>query len=384
MPEFYAEPMKDRQSCSVCKKTVTGKKVLLTCINCHSITYCGVECQKVDWERHEWNCVPVMVTELPGKGRGLVAAKDIKNGELIFKDRPVIKFALNDKGLPVDPEYMTSLREQIDSLPAEARSQFYKLTTRNDAVSRSDNGVFNLFLDNCQIYKFVPKPKGEDTYSLLYLNIALVNHSCVSNAVAFSLKQVGDEDLAVELRAIKNIGKGEEVTHCYFTDVKKFGSIQKKRKTLFKKKLEFDCKCPACLGQVPSQEKTLKKLIDVHNKLNPTRSDWKREAGLLSRVVDLTLELKIGHPLEKISALDNLVGFAHLARDKDLVKKAMDMLKQFAEDYNLDAIQGCFDAWEMELAKWSSEFSLKKAPLKKEIDLILSAIQVDDLQKFCI
>ena len=154
--------------------------------------------------------------------------------------------------------------------------------------------------------------------------------------------------------------------------------------SLLKRNFEFYCNCPACLGQVPVQEKTLKRLIEVHSKLNPTRSDWKREAGLWSRVVDLTLELKIGHPLEKISALDNLVGFAHLARDKDLVKKAMDMLKQFAEDYNLDAIQGCFDAWEMELAKWSSEFSLKKAPLKKEIDLILSAIQVDDLQKFCI
>ena len=89
-----------------------------------------------------------MVTELPGKGRCLVAAKDIKNGELIFKDRP---FDLNDKGFPFDPEYMTSLKEQIDSLPTEARSQFYKLTTRDNAGSRSDNGVYNLFLDNCQI-----------------------------------------------------------------------------------------------------------------------------------------------------------------------------------------------------------------------------------------
>ena len=45
-----------------------------------------------DFARHKWNCVPVMVTEIEGKGRGLVAAKDIKMGELIFKDKPVIKF----------------------------------------------------------------------------------------------------------------------------------------------------------------------------------------------------------------------------------------------------------------------------------------------------
>ena len=66
------------------------------------------------------------------------------------------------------------------------------------------------------------------------------------------------------------------------------------------------------------------------------------------------------------------------------MNKAIDMLKQFAEEYNLKAIQGYFEAWKKELAKWSSEFSLKNAPQKKEIDFILGAIQVDDLKKFCI
>ena len=40
MPEFYAEPMKDRKTCSVCEMTAKekGKKVLLTCEKCHAIT----------------------------------------------------------------------------------------------------------------------------------------------------------------------------------------------------------------------------------------------------------------------------------------------------------------------------------------------------------
>ena len=88
MPEFYVEAHKDHQTCFKCKRT--GKKRLLTCIKCHAITYCGVECQKTDRERHKWNCVPgpVMVKEIPGKGRGIVAATDIKMGERIFKDQP--------------------------------------------------------------------------------------------------------------------------------------------------------------------------------------------------------------------------------------------------------------------------------------------------------
>ena len=111
MPEFYTEPMNDRKTCSVCQMTAAakekGKKVLLTCIKCHAITYCGVECQSDDWARHEWNCVPVMVTEVQGRGRGLVAARDIKKGELIFIDKPVIKLAMNVKG-KLEPDFMAS------------------------------------------------------------------------------------------------------------------------------------------------------------------------------------------------------------------------------------------------------------------------------------
>ena len=84
MPENFIQPVTDRQVCFKCHKTVTGKKKLSKCSSCHAITYCGAECQKVDWERHRCNCVPVMVTEFEGKGRGVVAARDIKMGEFIF------------------------------------------------------------------------------------------------------------------------------------------------------------------------------------------------------------------------------------------------------------------------------------------------------------
>ena len=376
MPEFYVEPMKDRQSCFVCKKTVTGKKWLLTCIKCHAITYCGVECQGADWPRHEWNCVPVMVTEVPGKGRGLVAGRDIEKGDLIFKDDPVIKLAINDKGLPVDPEFMTSLKQQIESLPAEAKSQYYKLSNRADANtwSRNDNAVLKLFLSPSKVYQVYHEGKENDEYSLLHLNLALVNHSCAPNATNSGIprKQEGVEDLRNELRAIKNISKGEEITICYFMDVKKFGSIPRKMKTDIAISLGFNCECPVCLGQVPGQEKTLKKLIEVHNKLKHNPSDWKRESGLWSRIVDLIMELYIGHTFEKISALESLAGFAHLARDKALVRKAMDMLKQFAEELKIEAIQRSFEVRERNLAQWSKEFSSNNAPERREIEFFMN------------
>ena len=382
MPEFYAEPMKNRKSCSVCKKTAKakGKKVLLTCIKCHAITYCGGECQAADWGRHEWNCVPVMVTEIPGKGRGLVAARDIEKGEVIFKDKPVLKLAMNAERQFSDPLFMTSLKQQIESLPSEARAQFYKLKTNDDvdfnySDTSSDKEVTKLFWYNSEVYG----KGGRCCAAMLHLNIALVNHSCVPNATqGGGLKKIlqeGNEDHGVELRAIKDICKGEEITVCYFLDVKEFGSVPRKRKTALKKRLGFECKCPVCLGHVPNQEKTLKKLIEAHSKLNPTPSDWKKEAGIRSWIVDLTMELNIGNPREKIQALDALVRFSHLARDRDLVRKAMGVWRQFTKENKNETIGP--EVLERGLAQWSAEFRSNNVPKKREIDSILRSVAGD-------
>ena len=213
----------------------------------------------------------------------------------------------------------------------------------------------------------------------MHLNIALVNHSCAPNAtIQIRLTQIqkdGDEDACADFRAIKNICKGEEITICYFNDVKELGSVPRKRKTLIKKRMLFDCNCPVCLGKVPGQEKIVKKLIDVHNKLNPTPSDWKREAGLWSRIVDLTLELNIGNPCEKIEALENLLGFAHLARDKELLKKAMDLSRQFVDETKIQGMQRVYENWERCLAKWSKEFNSNNVPQKDEINFFLKTIE---------
>jgi len=300
----------------------------------------------------------------------------------------MIKIPVNAEGYPEDPEFIISLKEQIERMPTEAKTQYYKLTTRGDGnyynLRTNDQELFNLFLSNSKVYDYKVHTEGKVNieYSLLHLNTALINHSCAPNAVSSGLKQAGDEDLIVELRAIKNIGKGEEITICYFMDVKKYGSIPRKRKATIKKDMGFDCKCHACLGLVLGQERTLKKLIELHKKLNPTASDWKREAGLWSRIFDLTMDLDIGHPLEKTSALESMLGFAHLARDRDLVKKATNMLKQLTEETKLETLQRSVENVDICLALWSREFSLNNAPQKKEIDFILKAIKHQDLSLY--
>ena len=84
MPEIVT----DRNTCCVCHQTANKK--LLKCANCHAVTYCSIECQSSDWTRHKDNCIPLMIAEFDGKGRGLVAARDFEKGELLFEDPAVI------------------------------------------------------------------------------------------------------------------------------------------------------------------------------------------------------------------------------------------------------------------------------------------------------
>ena len=137
MPEYLKD--KDKRKCYKCNLVYDKNKKQCKVCKCHSITYCSEECQREDWPRHRENCVPVMVKKFKGKGRGLVAARDIEKGELIFEDKDAIKLrvirdARTKTVLPdtVNEEFVKSLKEQFENLPAEAKLLFLQLQTTRD------------------------------------------------------------------------------------------------------------------------------------------------------------------------------------------------------------------------------------------------------------
>ena len=85
MPEI----LKKRTFCHKCQKVYDKElKTCKVCSACHSITYCGEECQEEDWPRHHVNCVPVrvgVVDKENGK-TGLVASMNFKEGETIYTE----------------------------------------------------------------------------------------------------------------------------------------------------------------------------------------------------------------------------------------------------------------------------------------------------------
>ena len=203
------ETLTDRNRCHKCDKTGKRKKDKLSkCGRCEAITYCSRECQEEDWSRHKENCVPVMVKEIEGMGQGLVAAKDIKMGELILIDNAVF----SNKDI----------------------SDGYHLTRDAERL------IFN---------------------QKILKDIYMLNHSCAPNAemgLLDIMEKNEDEEpekrseQRFELRAVKNISKEDEVT-IYYPFPFPFLPHAVNRASI-QEDFGFDCKWVVCLGQVPNQD----------------------------------------------------------------------------------------------------------------------------------
>ena len=124
MPEIF----KDLLTCVVCDK---GGDSIKKCSKCFSVSYCGRDCQVGDWARHKRLCVPVMVKDFGEKGRGLVASKNFKIGDIIFEDTSVASRIANDARSP--SAKCEDIYSQISKLSKADQRDFYGLS-RNVAM----------------------------------------------------------------------------------------------------------------------------------------------------------------------------------------------------------------------------------------------------------
>ena len=376
MPESYIEPLTNRQECFKCHMTVTGKKKLSKCAGCHAITYCGKECQVADFKRHKWNCVPVMVTEIPGKGRGLVAAKDIKKGELLLKEKIAIQ--IRSDGINFE-KHRDSVLVQLDNLPHEAKEQFHLLK-----VPDSINGLYEG--DRLTMQKFMSNSRRTrlegnlDLYYLL-LNSALINHSCGPNVqISLHLNPlIPNDEFKTEARAIRDIYKGDEITKCYlgYDVIINSGFNRQIRMKRIKETLGFDCKCCICSGKFEDQENLVKELRDLTKSLDPHHHqkkivDWRRELQIYQMMVELAENLTLGPVVDlKSNILGSFAAAAHLGRDEDLLRKAMDSLDKLVEDSKMRDVGLGNDRFKQDTSIWTFHLKSKKPPKKKEIDSFL-------------
>ncbi|XP_046681271.1 uncharacterized protein LOC124368041 [Homalodisca vitripennis] len=97
--------------CSVC-----GLEAQIKCPGCARILYCCEDHKKEDAGQHKTNCKPYRIERNEKYGRYLVANRDIKQGEMLMRERPVVVGPRVDS-LPACLECFTLLYPPVSRCP---------------------------------------------------------------------------------------------------------------------------------------------------------------------------------------------------------------------------------------------------------------------------
>ncbi|KAF5315448.1 hypothetical protein D9619_007007 [Psilocybe cf. subviscida] len=172
------------------------------------------------------------VVDIPGKGKGVVAVRDIKQGEVILRERPLFTVPRNINASP-----STYIANQLNKLHDIARASFLNLSYVNfpahlDPDSSPDEVALAIFQTNAVM-------AGEGIVGI-FPRMARLNHGCSS---AFNVVyNWRDEGAFLIVHALKDIAKGQELLTTY-TDSKR---PRHERRAYLKEQYGFTCTCSVC------------------------------------------------------------------------------------------------------------------------------------------
>ncbi|KAJ7350566.1 hypothetical protein DFH08DRAFT_995198, partial [Mycena albidolilacea] len=201
------------------------------------------------------------MTDMQGKGAGLVAAHALKMGDLILSERPLFVSA---RGVPV-PTPSTFSRAQvmqltlqghekysavsIDRMRPEAKKAFMAL--RNCHTEDGSGPIVGIVRTNGMALEGLRPGVKDETreYSAVCKDISRLNHSCSPNtAPRFYMPS-----FSYRLYAVRDIAAGEELTYQYITV-----DVPAAQRQVALKPYDFVCACPACTEDVPASDKRRK------------------------------------------------------------------------------------------------------------------------------
>ncbi|CAA7261438.1 unnamed protein product [Cyclocybe aegerita] len=171
------------------------------------------------------------VVDIPGKGKGALAARDIKQGELILREKPLFVVPRNINASP--PKFIYG---ELHKLPPEGQQAFLNLSYVNfpqglDPEDHPEEVALATFQTNAV-------SAGENVG--LFPRMARINHGCSS---AFNVVYNWREwEGQLVVHALKDIPKGKELLATY-TNTKR---PRDERRAFLSQQYGFHCTCDVC------------------------------------------------------------------------------------------------------------------------------------------
>jgi len=204
----------------------------------------------------ESNGPPFEVVYLPGKGKGIVALRDIKQGELLIRERPLFLVPRQTQESPTALIY-----EKLRILDKEQLASFYGLSYIEPAekYDSKEEHASNVALS---IFQTNAVSAGEAVG--LFPQMARLNHGCSS---AFHAVYTWREhEGVIVVIALKSVKKGEEILTTY-TNTKK---SRTERRNYLLQQYAFNCTCAVCSlpdAHSRASDKRLTQMSELYDRL---------------------------------------------------------------------------------------------------------------------
>ncbi|CAK7215222.1 hypothetical protein SBRCBS47491_002409 [Sporothrix bragantina] len=175
------------------------------------------------------------VREIPGKGKGAVATRDIPRGTSIITELPLLLARLDLFGNETSPlPHQDKLQHLLQGALAQL-SMAEQQAVQNLAIFQ--RGSDTSFIEDVLRTNGLGVNVGGIAHTGLYPRISRLNHACRPN----TFWRYSPRTLAVEFVALRDIAAGEELTHSYIQR----DTVEVTRHDLLTH-WGFNCTCEVC------------------------------------------------------------------------------------------------------------------------------------------
>ena len=177
------------------------------------------------------------LSSIPMKGLGLIALKDILQGQLLLEESPVLALKQTRMGFSEDYQY-ERIRKELSKLSITQENSFFSLHSRNsNHLPYNEVRALDIFRSNAYPLRNVLSEPSDNSNGV-FLNISRINSACNPN-VHYSYQRATKRG---RVYSIRNIKKGEEILNNYV------GTLLEstERKDYLKLHFGFDCNCDVC------------------------------------------------------------------------------------------------------------------------------------------
>ncbi|KAH8886531.1 SET domain-containing protein [Thozetella sp. PMI_491] len=254
---------------------------------------------------------PYKVVDLPGRGKGVVAVRRIRRGEVIMTDYASVLAKSDFSREMTQAQGHELLHRAMEQLPIAEQVFSLARNRKEDTPAPEDvvrTNSFNMAISGTAWVAVFPK-------------ISRINHDCAPNAYT----RFSEASLGNRIVAFHDIQPGQEITISYI----EAGMTHAERQHTLHRVWGFNCSCALCQstpGQIATSDSRRQRLRNVQAEIAEyvRRRDFKRAIELNEEVVELITKERLSPDLcehyEVMSRLylaatdlDNAKRFAQLA-----------------------------------------------------------------------